>query len=543
MFQGIPSANSVSGGRTERLVVLYPFLYVAVRVLHLADENAGAYSLGDLLLVLAVTLALVGGIYAVVMLVMWTVRRNADRRVVAFVTFLLVLGLFAREPLRSLGIRRPVEIWHIALAAALAGACALLVWWLSRRPHRLHTVGVFLTLTGMLLVLRMAVGIALDGVQARNAVSRSELARELMRPPPGPPEVPTPVRDVYLVVLDQYANSTVLREHFGFDNSAFQDSLRALGFHIPAVQSNYTETIHSLPSLLEAAHVHRSGLELPEGTADPTLLRHLLEQSRVVSFLKQRGYRFVFFPPAWWEMTRSNPLADSVVHVWSGFNLHWAISRTELRRAVLRETMFQPLHKHWVLGDHVRLSLEQFGRLPSITVPVFGFAHVLSPHGPYVFDRRCGKVPRLEMADPERYIGQLECLNRMVLRLVTRLLRHSAVAPVILLQGDHGTDLLEYHSPPCAAQVSPAAARERLGAFGAYYLPHGGAAAFGDSVTVVNVLGNVLRYYFHADLPREPDDQYIVVRRAPFEFVRVEPGWLTGKGHGRLPGEGAKSCS
>ena len=76
--------------------------------------------------------------------------------------------------------------------------------------------------------------------------------------------------------------------------------------------------------------------------------------------------------------------------------------------------------------------------------------------------------------------------------------------------------------------MPPAAARERFGAFGAYYLPDGGAAAFGDTVTVVNVLGNVLRYYFGAHLPRAGDEQYISPADSPYEFRRVDARWLAG---------------
>jgi hypothetical protein len=42
--------------------------------------------------------------------------------------------------------------------------------------------------------------------------------------------------------------------------------------------------------------------------------------------------------------------------------------------------------------------------------------------------------------------------------------------------------------------------------------------AFGDTVTVVNVLGNVLRQYFGVDLPRQPDDRYLSLERSPYEF-------------------------
>ena len=65
------------------------------------------------------------------------------------------------------------------------------------------------------------------------------------------------------------------------------------------------------------------------------------------------------------------------------------------------------------------------------------------------------------------------------------------------------------HRVRARGAVPPDAARERVGAFGAYYLPDGGAEAFGDTVTVVNVLGNVLRHYFGARPPPRGDEHYL----------------------------------
>jgi hypothetical protein len=113
-----------------------------------------------------------------------------------------------------------------------------------------------------------------------------------------------------------------------------------------------------------------------------------------------------------------------------------------------------------------------------------------------------------------------------VLATVRELIRQSPVPPVIILQGDHGSKSLRFNDWPSAADVPAAAARERFGTFGAYYLPAGGAQAFGDTVTVVNVLGNVLRYYFGARLPREADAQYLSLEDTPYDFRRVDPGWL-----------------
>jgi hypothetical protein len=74
--------------------------------------------------------------------------------------------------------------------------------------------------------------------------------------------------------------------------------------------------------------------------------------------------------------------------------------------------------------------------------------------------------------------------------------------------------------------VPAAAARERFGAFGAYYLPENGAGAFTDTVSVVNVLGHILRQYFGADLPPQADEHYLSLERSPFAFRRMDPDWL-----------------
>jgi hypothetical protein len=51
-------------------------------------------------------------------------------------------------------------------------------------------------------------------------------------------------------------------------------------------------------------------------------------------------------------------------------------------------------------------------------------------------------------------------------------------------------------------------------------------------VTVVNVLGNVLRHYFGAHLPRAGDEQYISPADFPYAFRMVDARWLAGKKSG-----------
>ena len=126
------------------------------------------------------------------------------------------------------------------------------------------------------------------------------------------------------------------------------------------------------------------------------------------------------------------------------------------------------------------------------------------------------------------YIAQARCVDGLVLDLVTTLLRQSPTPPVILIVGDHGSRFTDVHYYDHPDSVPDAFIRERFGAFGAFYLPAGGDSAFREPVTVVNVLGNVLRYYFGADLPRSPDDMYVSGVR-PYRFYRVDPPRYSGQ--------------
>jgi hypothetical protein len=506
-------------------LALTPFLYVTVRILQIGDSNPGQFALDDLLLILATALGATGAIYALVAL---AVRGRGEGLLASIVTLAIVVWLFSREQLRELGVRARPD-WHLAAAVAALALTAVVVWWLARRPAALRTAATFVTLTCLLLALRFGAGVVGDRLRASASVSESAVARELSLPIRGPAAVRAPARDVYLILLDEYANAAVLREIEGFDNRPFEDSLRALGFRIPTTTSNYTQTTLSLPSLLNAAHVQPLGRELPRDETDPTLANHLLQHSRVARFFQARGYRFVFFPSGWWSSTHSSPIADSVVDVWRGVSLDRALSSTEFRRAVLRATLVSYVEPDDPFdGDFVRRTLDGVARLPADRAPVFAFAHVLSPHWPYVFDRNCRRPPAdLGIRDRRAaYVGQLECLNGIVLATVTRLIRDSDVPPVILLQGDHGSPIEYAKAATTLANVTPRAAWERFGAFGAYYLPGEGAAAMGDTVTVVNVLGDVLRGYFEADLPPEPDERFLSVEKAPFDFLHVDPAWL-----------------
>ena len=518
---------------TQRLRLLYPFLFVILPILNILTRSPGESSMADVAVVVGVMLAGSALAYGVVALAM---RGRGSTLVAPLVVFALLLWFYGYDAAESWARRLAGgSIGPVVVALAVLATSAA-VWWLAHRPRYLDRITTFLALTGVLLVSWSTAQVIRDQLRARQTVHDSVVAKELAKPlavQGGVGQGEEPRRDIYLIVLDEYANSGVLQEQLGFDNRVFEDSLRHLGFAIPrVVRSNYVHTILSLPSLLNFSHLTGLASDVGPRATDPTLPNHLLEANRSAAFLKARGYRFLFFPSQWWLSTQHNRYADWEFQAWSGLQPGRDATRSDLRRSFLRGTvldLFRRDHAHD--ADHQRRTLAALARVPDDPRPTFAFAHILNPHRPYVFDGDCRILKARATSDRpsgrrDGYVGQVQCLNTLLLGVVTSLIQHSSPEPIILLQGDHGTNMLDYSSAKSAGAVSPDQARERFGAFGAYYLPGGGSRLFADSVTVVNVMTKVLDYYFNAGIPLAPDSLFMSLERSPYSFARVDPASL-----------------
>jgi Sulfatase len=519
-----------------RLRRLHPFLFVAIPVLNVMVRNPGAATLRDLLTLALTMLVACALVYAAAILAL---RNRVEPEAVPLLVSLAV-GLFYAYPMLRAAYNqtrgepgRLMMTGTVLLAlvvAALAG-----VWWLARRPAVLIRANTFFGVMGLLLIAFLGTRLFADQLRARSQVRSSVLARRLSQPLPlkSRPRSESS-SDIYIVILDEYANSSVLRERFGFNNRAFEDSLRRLGFTIPTlVRSNYAQTLLSLPSLLNFSYLTELERELGPRQTDPTLPNHLVETNRTVSFLKSRGYRVVFFPSQWWLSTSRNRHADFQFSAWNGFHLGRAATRSDLRRAFVSRTPLALLrHGDHHDADYVKRVLSGLGQSPSDSAPTFAFAHILNPHYPYVFDADCrpySKRParRWGQGRENDYLEQVRCLNHLLLSTVTQLVQGSKADPIILLVSDHGSNSLDYSSSATAEAVSPEQARERLGAFGAFRLPGSGNASIPDSVTLVNLIPLVLNSYFDASLPLSPDSLYMSLEKTPYLFAPVDPADLT----------------
>jgi hypothetical protein len=524
---------------------LYPVLLATLPPLFMAAQNTAEYAPRDLGWIVLALIVVFGVLLAAVAVVL----RHRAPEAAPTIGLVAVLWFWAFVPVQS-WFRNTVS-WRLGASALLVPAGLLCtvgaLWWILRRPARSAAITRTLSVMSLLLVVWSGGRVLRDVVRSAGPIeARSALARVLARPihvDSSRVVAGAPRRDVYLLVMDTYPSGRVLREYFGFDNRPFEDSLRALGFVLPRqVRSNYTNTVTSLPSLLNMRHMTAIADEVGAESDDPALAYRLIEENAAARFLRSLGYSYVFHPSSWWRGTAESRLADVSFSVDRGLNLRRLAARSDLRQQLWRTSLLKLSGGPEVIfdSDHILRSFDGLANASYRRRPVFVFAHFLLPHRPYLYRPDCGKLaepPSLSLPlgsaiDKRLFVSHLQCGNAQLLRVVRAILGRSPVPPIILIQGDHGprTSVSEsYTRQPSAKEL-----RLSFDVFGAYYLPAGGDAGLGDSVTVVNLLRHVLVAYFGAELPMQPDDSYLSAPGRPYRLTRVDAS-LFDRGDGATP--------
>src|SRR5918995_1556311 len=294
----------------QRLKLGHPVLFALLPILNTLTRNPGGSRPTDIIVVVGVVLI---GAALGYLLIAGVLRRRAPQGITALLVLISVFLFYGKSALGGF-TRQTAGLPPALLLGVLLMIFGLAVWWLVRRPHLLDRVNTFLALTSVVMVGWLTARLVANHFRSRAIVHNSALATELARPvnsraPAGPQDQPAP--DIYVLALDEYAHAAVLRNLFQFDNRMFEDSLRQLGFTIPRlVRSNYVHTVLSLPSLLNFSHLTRLTQEVGARSTDASLPNYLLEHNRTASYLKRRGYRFLFYPSQWWPSTIENGNAD-----------------------------------------------------------------------------------------------------------------------------------------------------------------------------------------------------------------------------------------
>jgi Sulfatase len=332
--------------------------------------------------------------------------------------------------------------------------------------------------------------------------------------------------DIYYIILDGYGRADVLEELYSLDNGPFLDFLEENGFFIAEQgHSNYTQTIYSLASALNLELI---GPE-PQGVNGRRYFSQLIEDNEVIALLEECGYETVAFETGF--SFTNHPDVDTYLGSDVGLNEfeNLLIAGTPLELLAEELNWDPPDRSYRAHRERVLDVFSELSRLSEQDGPQFVFAHILSPHPPFVFDAAGNAIQpdwSYSLADGNEfpggweeyrrgYAGQVQFINRMLESTIEAILVNSPAPPIIILQGDHGPGgSLDWKSPDQTCLW------ERTSILNAYYLP-GGSNQLYTSITPVNSFRVILNEYFGTNLELSPDKTYFTSHLLPRKVIDV----------------------
>jgi hypothetical protein len=515
----------------------YPVLLAAYPVMAALGHNVDQVELAVGLRPLAVSLigaALLLGIYRLVLRDWHKAAALCALSVLLFFSYGHVYRLVEGFGLAGMTLGR-----HRFLLPVWLGTFVLGSWWIIRRRDLSgFTRGMgWVTLAALAIpvvqvvrfhVWRASAAASLDSDSSNVCDLRLEEGRE-------PP-------DVYYIILDGYMRDDVLREVSGYDNSPFLEELGGMGFEVArGSQSNYPFTMTSLASSLNLDYVQ--SLFEPAPGDSRSELEPLVRRNLVRRELECLGYRTIAFETGFqwtqWQdadlyLRPSTNLMDSLFLRGGLSDFEMMVLEGSLGLAVIEGNEAVPGfipgmgELHQGKRELILFALDELPDLASSPGPMFVFAHIVSPHPPFLFDANGGRVSDEEInrlsesgdwsgRDPfwMAYAEQVQYLNSRILEDVRLILERSATPPIIVIQGDHG-----YLDDPRQARVL---------ILNAYYLPGDGGEVPYDTISPVNTFRLIFDRYFGGDFPLLEDISYYSVN-GDFGFERLPYTWSASSG-------------
>lgn len=408
---------------------------------------------------------------------------------------------------------------YFAIVGIATGAILLVVicsFVLTRQPIQILSISLALTVIGFFLLTVQSIILFrwLKAIPPSYYEAMATRSSSALVPVSEPASGIKP--DIYYIVLDSYSGSDILQESYGYDNSAFLDDLRDLGFIVPkSVLSNYPRTALSISSTLDMQYWDSISPNM-EHVPFWWPTKPVLDHSRVQASLESIGYQSVSIASDW--QLSNNTTADY-------YYKPYPVILTEYENLIIRSTAltllqrpFQSIAPVRTNESHRRFvlySMDALKSIPEISGPKFVFVHILPPHAPFVFHADGSPLDSpqafwfgypLGLTKEEyrqNYLAQLEFVNTQILSVVKTVLEKSITPPIIIIQADHGLGLFVSFDEPENDCI-----KERFSVLGAYYLPGKSSEAIPENFTSVNAFRVVLNEYFGAHLDLLENHQF-----------------------------------
>jgi hypothetical protein len=326
--------------------------------------------------------------------------------------------------------------------------------------------------------------------------------------------------DIYYIILDEYGGAEILNDSFNYNNHEFINFLDSNGFHIlKQTTSNYPISFLSISSALNMQYVNFLTEEVGIESKDRRLAYDLFHNNRLMQLFESNGYSTVNFNSGWGP-TKALKIADQNLCTTTSF------LNSEFFVSLMINSMLNPVHVDLFLPIVRERVTCAFSELPELQFqtekPLFVLAHIMLPHGPYVWGpngeyQKINTLSNLEVVeDKEGYVDQLIFTNKMVQEMLKKIIENDKRSEIIIIQSDHGVAIpMDWEKPTEQMQY------ERLSNINYIMLPDVNDNLLEDALTPVNVFRVLLNTYFNTDFKLLEDRVYYSGYIKPFNFTEI----------------------
>jgi len=333
--------------------------------------------------------------------------------------------------------------------------------------------------------------------------------------------------DIYLIVLDSYTNEKNLKNLFNFDNSDFTSFLSSKNFFITEDSfSNYHTSFLSIASMLNMKYINNLTDDVGENSKNRYLAYKMIDQNDAMKIAKSKGYVTVNIDSGW-EATRYIPAADLNL---CGKN---QLLNSQTIVMMIRNSMLNPVYVKIFETDYRERISCSFSSISSIhqeiDQPVFVFAHIFLPHGPYYWGPN-GEYYVPEKAtlegfkkDKKGFTDQLQFTNKKTKQMITKILNESKASPIIILTSDHGTMLNHENDNTTEDYIL-----ERMSNILYVHVPDNNDLLY-DGMSHINLLRIIYNSYLDQNFSYLEDRYYFSDDQKPYRWMDVTEFLLKNK--------------
>ena len=246
--------------------------------------------------------------------------------------------------------------------------------------------------------------------------------------------------DIYWIVADEYAGIDELEKYYHYDNSAFYDELRALGFTVSEHSRNWHyDTYCIMGDITHLEYGRYSNKRKKERAADP--------DAPLWTILRNLGYE-VYEAESTNKFRLTNRLEAGVDDQAPKTAAGDTVANLLLRSSVLypvESTLLEKIAPNLTkkVNREAILNVFEWAENPEnlrSEGPACTLIYVQCPHAPYVFDRDGGRVPyasQTDTTDKSLYLNQLIYTSKRLRNVCENIVKTDPDA-IVILQSDHG---------------------------------------------------------------------------------------------------------